>query len=387
MKKKIVTALAVLTILKGVSASIPHIVFAVGEDKRIAEKDQEISELKIQENEIQRSIYVLEGQIADLQAQIDYLQEELENTQEELNRLLGEINDLQERINLRHRRIEENARTLQLNKNGIWLNYLKVIFDQGSNWSQKISALTSISKIMSSQNALIKQQERDYAALQDKEVMANKKVALINENLAKAQRVREELEQGQADLAVQKLDLEIRRSSAEDEKQVLIARREEAQVAAIKAQERQKRDLEEERALQSIKTMATVSDAAVQRTVVSPYRTSFTSAISSGGGYSGGMQCTDYTTAKTGIGGLGNASQWATNAQAEGLRVDHIGEAGAAVAFAPGVGGASSFGHVGVVESVNSDGTVNMSEANYSGGFHKRTIDPRASGVSIIHSH
>ena len=57
---------------------------------------------------------------------------------------------------------------------------------------------------------------------------------------------------------------------------------------------------------------------------------------------------------------LGNANSWAYNAAAAGYTVNHTPEAGAV--FQTGSGW---YGHVGYVESVNSDGSIIVSEMNY----------------------
>ncbi len=60
----------------------------------------------------------------------------------------------------------------------------------------------------------------------------------------------------------------------------------------------------------------------------------------------------------------GNAESWATYARAGGFVVDKTPAAGAV--FQTG-GGYSGLGHVGVVERVNADGSVYVSEMNYAG--------------------
>ena len=80
----------------------------------------------------------------------------------------------------------------------------------------------------------------------------------------------------------------------------------------------------------------------------------------------------------------GNASAWGASATAAGHTVNSSASVGSIALFAPGVGGASSYGHVAVVDSVNPDGTVTISEANYAGkAFNERTIS--TSGVQFIH--
>ena len=65
-------------------------------------------------------------------------------------------------------------------------------------------------------------------------------------------------------------------------------------------------------------------------------------------------------------GALGNAAQWNSSLGAMGYRVDSVPEVGAI--FQNGGG----YGHVGIVEAINSDGSIEVSEMNnYSGGGYK----------------
>lgn len=66
---------------------------------------------------------------------------------------------------------------------------------------------------------------------------------------------------------------------------------------------------------------------------------------------------------------FGNAQNWAASASALGYWVDHTArEVGDVVMFSPGQAGASGvYGHVAVVEKVNSDGSVEISESNAKG--------------------
>lgn len=62
---------------------------------------------------------------------------------------------------------------------------------------------------------------------------------------------------------------------------------------------------------------------------------------------------------------LGNGGQWYLNAAKYGLRADHTPQVGAAISFLPGQAGANrTYGHVGVVEAVYSDGSILISEMN-----------------------
>lgn len=105
---------------------------------------------------------------------------------------------------------------------------------------------------------------------------------------------------------------------------------------------------------------------------------SFARASSAGNTYYWG-QCTWYVKERRADlpNMLGNGGQWAANAAAQGYSVGYTPVAGA-VAEQPG--------HVAYVESVNGDGTINLSEMNYAGGVgvvHYRTVP--ASGFTYIY--
>jgi surface antigen len=83
----------------------------------------------------------------------------------------------------------------------------------------------------------------------------------------------------------------------------------------------------------------------------------------------------------------GNAATWALYARAAGYRVDNTPEVGAVAQWSAYQGGAGYAGHVAVVESVNIDGSITVSEMNYMYNFNRvtsRTISP-SSVSSFIH--
>ena len=112
-----------------------------------------------------------------------------------------------------------------------------------------------------------------------------------------------------------------------------------------------------------------------------------------GGGYV--CQCTSYAAWKVkeaygiSISAWGNAKDWGSSARRLGYRVDDTPEAGA-VAYST----AGAWGHVMWVESVNSNGTINLSEYNNSGSSisHKAgdfgyRIGANTNGLHFIHFH
>ncbi|HIW12653.1 MAG TPA: CHAP domain-containing protein [Candidatus Salinicoccus stercoripullorum] len=77
----------------------------------------------------------------------------------------------------------------------------------------------------------------------------------------------------------------------------------------------------------------------------------------------------------------GNASNWDSAALGSGMTVSNSPSVGAIMQLDPGQGGAGSMGHVAVVEAVNADGSIQVSEMNWNGGFgveSTRTISASA---------
>ncbi|MDI1798106.1 CHAP domain-containing protein, partial [Staphylococcus aureus] len=98
-------------------------------------------------------------------------------------------------------------------------------------------------------------------------------------------------------------------------------------------------------------------------------------------------QCTYYVFDRVGgkIGSTwGNASNWANAAARAGYTVNNTPKAGAIMQTTQG-----AYGHVAYVESVNSNGSVRVSEMNYGYGpgvVTSRTISAsQAAGYNFIH--
>lgn len=99
-------------------------------------------------------------------------------------------------------------------------------------------------------------------------------------------------------------------------------------------------------------------------------------------------QCVSYTAFRVAAsgrhmpywGGIGNANEWDDNARAAGIPTDYSPEAGAIA-----ISNAGYYGHAMYVESVNGDGTINISQynADWRGTYSTNTIS--ASGLVFIH--
>ena len=83
----------------------------------------------------------------------------------------------------------------------------------------------------------------------------------------------------------------------------------------------------------------------------------------------------------------GNASSWAISARSAGYKVDSTPTVGAIAQWNSGAAGSSYWGHVGIVESINGDGTITITDMNHNGGLGKittRTI-PISNPSNYIH--
>ncbi len=101
----------------------------------------------------------------------------------------------------------------------------------------------------------------------------------------------------------------------------------------------------------------------------------FAASLSGGNRYDYGY-CTWYAYNRRAalgqpVGGLwGNASSWASLARASGFSVNNVPSVGAVLQTPNAAGG---YGHVAVVEAVNPDGSIFISEMNYAGWNVKST--------------
>lgn len=137
-------------------------------------------------------------------------------------------------------------------------------------------------------------------------------------------------------------------------------------------------------------TTTRLASASRSRTSSYSRSSSYTSSASSSSSYyrsSGGSfqgfpsgYCTNYVAQKRASAGKpvawrGNGGQWAANAKGAGYTVTGTPSPGDIM-----VTNESGWGHVAYVESVNSDGSVNVSEMNYT-GFNQvstRTVNPNS---------
>ena len=84
----------------------------------------------------------------------------------------------------------------------------------------------------------------------------------------------------------------------------------------------------------------------------------------------------------------GNAATWAIAARQSGFLVDHNPTPGAVLQIpAYGDGWTGAAGHVAIVESVDDDGTVHVSEMNYAGNFRRVTYRTVSAGQAALYNY
>lgn len=83
---------------------------------------------------------------------------------------------------------------------------------------------------------------------------------------------------------------------------------------------------------------------------------------------------------------IGNADEWAAGAEANGWTVSATPTVPSIMALGDGVEGAGYYGHVGVVEGINSDGSVTVSSWNWAGAGASTSYNTfyPAAGVSFL---
>lgn len=166
------------------------------------------------------------------------------------------------------------------------------------------------------------------------------------------------------------------RKAEEARKAAIAAEKERIRIAAQEAAEARERERQHQLALKREKARQRAAAEASKVQRVSYQRRSYP-----GNTYAPG-NCTWYAKDRRSDlpNNLGNANTWARRAANQGIPTGYKPRPGAV-----GVSTAGEFGHVVIVESVNSDGTMNISEMNYRRLYSvsRRTISP--SGWAFIY--
>ena len=388
MKKKLLTTI----LLSTVALSQVGTVISVGADStddKIAAQDSKIADLSSKEQSAQAEVDQIQSQVSEIKKQQETLKAENERLNEESARLSAEIEELSKNIVARQESLANQARSAQTT--GTATSYINAIVSSGS-LTEAISRVSAMNEIASANNKMLEEQKRDKEAIDAKQKENNEAINTVIANQQKLDEDSQALTTKEAELKVAQLNLAAEKSTAENEKNALLAEKAAAEKAAAEAaaaeaayraqQEEQRKAVEASantnlqaqvqaatqtpaaEAAQPQATVSTPAAPAVQtQTVATPAATSRPTYSSSASSYPVG-ECTWGAKVLAPWAGdyWGNGAQWAASAAAAGFRTGSQPQVGAIACWNDG-----GYGHVAVVTAVSSSTSIQVSESNYGG--------------------
>ena len=388
MKKKLLTTI----LLSTVALSQVGTVISVGADStddKIAVQDSKIADLSSKEQSAQAEVNQIQSQVSEIKKQQESLKAENERLNEESARLSAEIEELSKNIVARQDSLANQARSAQTT--GTATSYINAIVSSGS-LTEAISRVSAMNEIASANNKMLEEQKRDKEAIDAKQKENNDAINTVIANQQQLNDDEQALATKEAELKVAQLNLAAEKSTAENEKNALLAEKAAAEKAAAEAaaaeaayraqQEEQRKAVEasantnlqaqvqaatQTPAAEAAQPQATVSTPAAPvvqtQTVATPAATSRPAYSSSASSYPVG-ECTWGAKVLAPWAGdyWGNGAQWAASAAAAGFRTGSQPQVGAIACWNDG-----GYGHVAVVTAVQSPTSIQVSESNYLG--------------------
>lgn len=315
-------------------------------DDQINALRQEISQYQSRAAELQAQANTLQGEVSRINAEKSTIQAQIDLSQAEYDQLITKIADTEQKIQANKDALGETIANLYVDDNISPLEMLASSKNIG-DYVDKQEFRSAVRDELSTKIAEIKQLKKD---LEDQK----QKVELVLSNLKNQ---REAL------------------AAKEAEQQNLLnqTRGEEAAYQALSSQRNSQ--IESLRAQQAAEIRARAQSSGGYTSLPGdPNRGGYPAMwanapmnayVDNWGMYS--RQCVSYTAYKVSStygnmpywGGRGNANQWGDNARAAGIPVSSVPKAGTV-----GVQYSGAYGHVAWVESVNSDGTLTISQFN-----------------------
>ena len=436
MKKKIISAILMSTVVLSAAAPLSGVYADTNSD--IAKQDATISSAQSAKVQAQAQVDSLQSKVDSLQQKQASTKAQIAKIESEAKALNAQIATLNESIAERTKTLEAQARSAQVNSSAT--NYMDAVVNSKS-LTDVIQKVTAIATVSSANKQMLEQQEKEQKELSQKSETVKKNynqfVSLSQSLDSQAQ----ELTSQQAELKVATLNYQATIATAQDKKQSLLDEKAAAEKAAQEAAKKQaayEAQQKEAAQAQAASTAATTKAVEEATSTVSSSQASQSSSNSSssnssssngssgssssntGGGNTGnntgnntgggssssginstpianpyaGGGCTDYVWQYFAAQGIyirnimpGNGGQWATNGPAQGV-LHVVGAAPGVIASsfsADFVGYANSpYGHVAIVKSVNSNGTITIKEGGYGTTWwgHERTVS--ASGVTFL---
>ena len=393
MKKKLLTTILLTT----VALSQVGTVISVGADStddKIAAQDSKIADLSSKEQSAQAQVDQIQSQVSEIKKQQETLKAENDRLNEESAKLSAEIEELSKNIVARQESLANQARSAQTT--GTATSYINAIVSSGS-LTEAISRVSAMNEIASANNKMLEEQKRDKEDIDAKQKENNDAINTVIANQQQLNDDEQALATKEAELKVAQLNLAAEKSTAENDKNALLAEKAAAEKAAAEAaaaeaayraqQEEQRKAVEasantnlqaqvqaatqtpaaEQAATEGAQPQATVSTPAAPtvqtQTVATPAATSRPTYSSSASSYPVG-ECTWGAKVLAPWAGdyWGNGAQWAASAAAAGFRTGSQPQVGAIACWNDG-----GYGHVAVVTAVQSTTSIQVSESNYLG--------------------
>lgn len=389
MKKKLLTTILLTT----VALSQVGTVISVGADStddKIAAQDSKIADLSSKEQSAQAQVDQIQAQVSEIKKQQETLKAENDRLNEESAKLSAEIEELSKNIVARQESLANQARSAQTT--GTATSYINAIVSSGS-LTEAISRVSAMNEIASANNKMLEEQKRDKEDIDAKQKENNDAINTVIANQQQLNDDEQALATKEAELKVAQLNLAAEKSTAENDKNALLAEKAAAEKAAAEAaaaeaayraqQEEQRKAVEasantnlqaqvqaatQTPAAEGAQPQATVSTPAAApavqtQTVATPVATSRPTYSSSASSYPVG-ECTWGAKVLAPWAGdyWGNGAQWAASAAAAGFRTGSQPQVGAIACWNDG-----GYGHVAVVTAVQSTTSIQVSESNYLG--------------------
>ncbi len=186
----------------------------------LSDADSKIAEVLIDLEELNEEIEKVNKALKENRKQMDQTNEAISEKEDEVAQLEKEIKELEEAIEKRFEILKERAVSYQ--QNGGDISYLEVIFGS-QNFGDFISRVSAVNKITESDSTLIKKQEEDKAAVEEKQDAVLVKLDELNE-------MKVEIEGILALIEDQKASNEDKKETLKSKENDLLALKEELQV-------------------------------------------------------------------------------------------------------------------------------------------------------------
>lgn len=357
---------------------------------------QQLNQIEATQASAQQKAEQIAGVVAQAQAAVQaqenaiaQTQTEIANTERDERYTQAAIDRDQATLQVRQQLVDEQVRS---DAETDQTSYLQVLLT-AQNFSQFVNRAMLVNKLIQANQNLVDQVQAAKAAVVTQQGKLQKQhqeeTTLLNQQLQEEVVLQAQLATQQQALAKQQQLVNQIEAQSAQQRQVLdnIQQQINTDQANYEAQVRQRQIQQEEAA-----AAAAARQRAAQAAAAAAASASSAVAAPSGGGGGGYLtqnttganaypwgQCTYYVASVYNIpGDWGNADTWFPSAQAAGYVTTSTPTAGAVVVWGSG-GGYSVFGHVAVVQSVQSANSFTVTEMN----FYGVGITDTRSGVSL----